>query len=484
MSSCNYAVFPLAASLVGVVCLLVGSEWEVSAFPGFVVHLMGELTKSLRFTGASQAIPVVAAGAVFLLVVCELFWAGGRRGDWHGRWALLLGVCGAILVSWTHGEQGYPTRSFLVLLIGVALGHSARSLYLLLDELRWRLAYLGIWIAVLFASGVFLAFSTEHWISRYRFDGQLRESGLVADPNSFGIFLGLQLVCAVGLLRVCVLTPFASGYRQRVAQVGLTVVMLGWIAWSAQHLVATYSRGAWLATMVGLLSLTYACRAPNRRVIQPLATIAVANPRFLSGRWLVLLCAVSGLFFAGAVFPAQANLQNRIVGSFRAGDGSVQNRIIAWRTAGIMLKDEPLGGFGWAAMLPSMEEYYQPEDLPDVAAVRTNSYLELALCSGLPVAIGFVFYIGRALRPRDQGWPGALTAVGSADATARLKELQGVFRAVALVAAVAFALNGKLFSLSLGIPFWIALELGNAEPGQDCRMQPDSELFRRHENSN
>jgi hypothetical protein len=219
----------------------------------------------------------------------------------------------------------------------------------------------------------------------------------------------------------------------------------------AVGLVMSYSRGAWLATTIGLLYLAWCYGKLKWRWVLPV---------------ILVVAAVVCVFWHSTADNGPWYLKR-----LDFSRPSAQHRVSAWRGGLQMMRDHPLG-VGWNRTVGVYDKNYSPPE-DSVVAITTNAYLMLGTELGLPGLLCFVTYVGLCFRVRRSavvptagcggvslpiatpgGTPGA-----PADETSALR---CACRAGAVVLLVAFWFDGGLFDLPTAAVFWILLELGTS----------------------
>ena len=191
----------------------------------------------------------IAATAISLVLigVATLWVAAQRRNGDAVFTPLSLG--GVVLVAAAVLSTFSSTRPFLTLSETARTTSAVAMLVLLVavvrrrDDVRRTLVacYCSMIVPLLFAAGQVLTGGAAP-----NADGISRIVGTFRHPNAFGAYLAVLLVFGVAMLQV------ARGRHRAVLAV---LVVCGFAA-----LVATYSRGSWLATILGLVVLAIAQR--------------------------------------------------------------------------------------------------------------------------------------------------------------------------------------------------------------------------------
>jgi len=271
-----------------------------------------------------------------------------------------------------------------------------------------------------------------------------RWMGLWDNPNIYGMLMGAGVLLAVGLL---------AGIKNAECRMQklLQIILLISAGMMAVGLVMSYSRGAWLATTIGLLYLAW-CYGKFK------------------WRW-----ALPGIFvIAGVVWyfwSATPDNAPWYVKRLDISRPSSQHRVSAWRGAFQMMRDHPLG-VGWNQAVSMYDKNYFPPE-GGAAALTMNSYLMMGTELGLPGLLCFVAYVALCFRDRRSavvptaGCGGVSLPVATPGGTPgepadETSALRVACRAGAIVLLVAFWFDGGLFDLPTAAVFWVLLELGNS----------------------
>jgi prepilin-type N-terminal cleavage/methylation domain-containing protein/prepilin-type processing-associated H-X9-DG protein len=285
-----------------------------------------------------------------------------------------------------------------------------------------------------------------------------RWMGLWDNPNIYGMLMGAGLTLAIGLL--------AAKWKEESGNLKLEITVKkntigdAWSLWlkifliiavgmMGVGLVMSYSRGAWVATTVGLLYLAWNYGKLKWRLVLPGILVVTA----------VVVCFWHHTTDSDAWYLKRLDLSRP----------SAQHRVSAWRGALQMMRDHPLG-VGWNKAVNLYDKDYLPPE-GGAAALTMNSYLMLGTELGLPGLFCFVAYVWMCFRrnphPPHLIRPAATFSPSDAEKeivallVTRHSSLQTACRAGALMLLVAFWFDGGLFTLATASVFWILLELGN-----------------------
>ncbi len=211
----------------------------------------------------------------------------------------------------------------------------------------------------------------------------------------------------------------------------------------AVGLVMSYSRGAWLATAIGLLYLARCYgKLKWRHVILGAGVLVL-------GAWM----------FWGRT-PDNAPWY---VKRLDFGRPSAQHRVAAWKAGLQIMRDHPLG-VGWNKAVEIYDKNYSPPE-GGAAALTMNSYLMLGTELGVPGLLCFVAYVALCLELEDGSPHLDPTSPSPLSNPIRAEMAKRLVAREALALLVAFWFDGGLFTLATASVFWILLELG-AERGQ------------------
>jgi hypothetical protein len=265
-----------------------------------------------------------------------------------------------------------------------------------------------------------------------------RWMGLWDNPNVYGMLMGAGVVLTIGLL--------ARSQKLLKAFLFVTAGMM------LAGLMMSYSRGAWLGTIIGLLYLAWCYGKLKWKYV-------------VTGVGLLALGA--GLFWGRTPDSAPWYLKRADLSR-----PSAQHRVAAWKAGFKMMQDHPFG-VGWnKAVGIYSREYSAPEN--GAAALTMDSYLMLGTELGIPALVCFIAYVWLCLKSPKSQSAREDTRSTSLDAT------QVACRAGAVTLLVAFWFDGGLFKLPTAAMFWVLLELGSEKaearkPKTAMSVTPSSE---------
>jgi O-antigen ligase len=271
---------------------------------------------------------------------------------------------------------------------------------------------------------VLLAFgSWWHLDVAHKFYPGTRWTGLWDNPNDYGILMSIGVLLAVGLLAGENWRPAGGGW--------LAIILLIAAGMMAVGLFFSYSRGAWLGLMVGLL---YLARIYGRL------------------KWwnffLAILIPTAMIWHFWNVALDSSAWQTKRMDFSRP---SAQHRIAAWKAGFEIMRDHPFG-VGWNKTVDVYQKNYSPPQ-NGAGAITTNDYLMLGTQLGIPALILFLTYV--ALCFKKNGPLPNQTVSPPAGRTGGI-----ACRAAVIAMLVEFWFDGGLFKLATVSIFWILLELG------------------------
>lgn len=314
----------------------------------------------------------------------------------------------------------------------------------------------------------------------HRYWTEVRWKGLWDNPNVYGMLMAVGLVVAVGqiLLARRIIEPSTGGnakakYTLRTGRIvcWLRVTLpLAAAAVMGVGLVKSYSRGAWVAMVVGLTYLAWQrLRCPGSF----LGGHAGKTEQFAAGNWLrrnwiplaTIVVALVVIAFWNYRHTEQPVVR-RLFSSFNPNDFSWRNRVTTWEGALQMIADHPWWGVGWKQPLVYYDAFYRPHRLTDGRALWSNDYFVLGMTLGLPALACFLGYVALSLCRVSRVECRELAGRKAEDLPPGTGDLSlpAICRAGAMVLLVGFwfdgGFNGGLFTLATGATFWILLELG------------------------
>jgi O-antigen ligase len=390
-----------------------------------------------------------------------------------------LPLIGLLVIAISAYFIGYAavstTTDAIILLAGVTLGRGVRVLFKQNEEGRTQkqsetpstftplrldgnvVSYFLVNLVVL------LAFSAWWHLDIGVYHGS-RWMGLWDNPNVYGMLMGAGLALAIGLLAASLKSKaqspklaeensdsssrsFLRSLRSfeaiksaiRNPQFAILLVAAGMMV---VGLVFSYSRGAWVGTVIGLLYLANAHGKFNWRFVLP----------------GIFVVAVVVCFFWHSTVDTGPWYLKRL----DLSRPSAQHRVAAWCGAIQMMRDYPLG-VGWNKAVEIYDKHYSPPKY-SASAITTNDYLMLGTQLGLPGMLCFVAYVALCFRSPKSKVQSLKSESKTLDIGHRTLDLsKTACRAGALAMLVAFWFDGGLFDLPTASVFWILLELGTSD---------------------
>ena len=274
--------------------------------------------------------------------------------------------------------------------------------------------------AVLWALGAGTALTAAVWSVLALRQGPQASTGSL-QYNAVGTTMAMGLVVLLGL------AACAIG-RVRAALVVAAAV-------TAVTLALTFSRGAWLAALVGVLLLL--ALVPGRvRGTVPLVAIAVVLAGAVLVQWSDRLEAE-----ARSIFSLTTN----------------RNRMVLWRIAWTMVLDRPLTGSGLNTFAVLYPRYRTPDAVDEAPPFSHNIFLNMAVEGGVLGALGFAAMVGAGL---VAGWRW-LRRPGPVGRT-----VPATLLATFLALMVHQQVDGTAISFHIGAGLWMLLGIfAGADPG-------------------
>ncbi len=181
-------------------------------------------------------------------------------------------------------------------------------------------------------------------------------------PNELGMFMALCLPFSV---YACEVAPTAG--LRRLARIGLAASVIG--------LVATFSRGSWLAVLMSSLVLLF-----------------VGERRFVLRIWVFALIAGLALDVVSG-----GAIRDRIAST--VGDWVVEQRAALTLAGALMFWAHPFTGVGPGGFADSLQEYGPGITwLWDYLPTAQNAYVQMAAEAGVVGVLALLVFLGGALR--------------------------------------------------------------------------------------
>lgn len=372
------SIWGFVVGAIVMVTLVVMRQYNLAAIAIVVIHIYFDWYLGLGVTGTS---------VVFVLLVIRFFFQSPHspwiapRALWLWGLFLLLTISPAVQGATSRNDLAYyyPNIIFGALLmfwLGTVITRDSACLRGFFKILAGLGTFLAILTIIQASTGIL-------WLASSHFDAylarasnfQLGDTGIYRlgaffiNPDWNGTFFAIILFIPLGLFIE------SSSPLEKALYLVETFFIL-------PALLSTFSVGAWIATIVGLVVfVTLVGRVTYR--VQISAFIVVAAMLLLIG------------------FSQQTDLL------FQRGSNAdlLAQRNGAWSTAIRVIQAHPLTGIGLGLQnyLQHAEPYRVPAQVIPLAHPH-NSYLELGAMAGLPVLIVFVALIAFALWQALRNW--------------------------------------------------------------------------------
>ncbi len=264
------------------------------------------------------------------------------------------------------------------------------------DPARARQVFLALSVAGLVygAYGLVVQFSgtrTILWYDKFAYENDLTST--FVNRNSFATYVGLTLLCTTGLLLNIVSKSLANGSRREQflhlieSMTPRSWLLLMALITGAMALILTHSRGGFLSTGLGLMTLV----------------VALGLTHAVKTRIAVILGV--GVVFAGVAFFAVSGdvLDQRLA----ATSMEREERPEVYELTMDAIGAAPMLGTGYGSFA-EVFRFYRRDDIRAFYLKAHNTYLENALELGLPAALAlFAAFAGmlaltfRGLRRRQ-----------------------------------------------------------------------------------
>lgn len=334
---------------------------------------------------------------------------------------------------------------------------------------------------------------------KFEYRAGTRWNGLWDNPNTFGILTGCGAALAVGTLarifefgvsglKLAQVRFESRSWKSEVVgwmKVVFLIVVAGVMLFG---LVKSYSRGAWLAFVVGTVFLGYQLfRFSDYQVFR------LSNFNSFFRRWVPLMCILIsiGVLAFWKFRHTEQLTTRRALSVANVNDFSWRRRIAAYEGALQMIADKPGFGFGWNIPDPVYDKFYRKPKVDEGMAIQMNDFFMLGATLGIPALGCFLAYIWLSLtRNGERGVRKEIMEHRTSNIehpTSKWEKfsvfsvqcseeewLRMTCRAGAIVLLVGFFFDGGLFKLATGATFWILIELGSASGVQGSRSKVQS----------
>jgi O-antigen ligase len=447
--------------------------------------VFGEVTAVLNEAGTQWMVFVCAAIYFVAFVVLRCRVAGGRRagtrwGTWlPGEFWLLGLVVVAVLAYAFDYTQAVKSKMAVTLLGGAMVGQGVSFFESRKQKAESRNGGGGILLVLVVLLAAAAGWQAETRLT-FQYRGQTRWSGPWDNPNTFGMLMGVGVVLSLG--RLCLgkveklktemlkaegehptsnIESPTSNWWVWVRRVFLLVAagVMGW------GLLKSYSRGAWVGTLMGAAYLLW--NAEGRRMKDEgnggnaEGKRKNAESRCSRGSrvsWALLILVSLCVLGFWSFRDTERLVARRAFSVGNVNDFSWRNRVAAYEGALQMMAEKPWLGFGWNQAERVYEQFYRKPQVAEGAAIQLNDYFTLGTTLGVPALLCFLIYVGLSVtRPLTTDYRSLTTDYGPPTADCWFKT---ICRAGAIVFLVGFWFDGGLFKLATAAPFWILLELG------------------------
>lgn len=357
--------------LAGILTLWIEPWWILLAFFAALYLYLVLCKPEIGVLSLFFAMPLLPTMALAALVLYTFFCFGlkvlrGKRSVRVEPIDILVMAFGLILffggmVSLSTGSRK-PALLFVCLLLGYF------EVVWLLRDREWllRCSVAGVCAAALVSLYGILQYllgtaeMAEAWVDAEMFSIGGRAIGTLENPNMLGEYLILMLPLAVWML-----VGHGEGLRRLPAAV--CIALLGGC------LVFTWSRGAWLGMLFGLVLFVFIW---HRRAI-----------------WLLFI-GIASIPFLPSLLPASIIQRFTSIGNL--SDSSTSYRVHIWRAACEMLRDYGFSGIGigesaWFRVYPKYA-YMGVETAPHAHNLFLQIWLETGVC-GLIVFVLILFLL-------------------------------------------------------------------------------------------
>jgi hypothetical protein len=356
--------------------------------------------------------------------------------------ACACALCIAVVVSfryWIDYARAASRTDSLVLLNGIIIN----QLFLYSAIINQKDVLFGLRS---FATKGFVVFSCFSFLlsplnshHSFFYHGHTRWTGIFPNPNLFGLVMGVSCVlCLSNLVE-------SARFRRKIEIAFYSLLML----WSIICVAKSYSRGAWVAVLIGFLAmLSNGLPRPMRFRMGQGPNVQKAKPLLSKMIFAGFLGVIVGFCCIAAIasgLKSNNSFAKRLLATFSAADFSSRNRIMSYQDGVNMLMDRPLTGYGWEDIIAIHNSLYLHEGLSDGTAIILNDFLIFALRFGVVTlaVLLMLMWISIASRNRNQ------------NLRPRLLECKIAF----MMLGTGFLFTDGFFSLTAGGLFWLFMTL-------------------------
>lgn len=471
----------LLPGMVLLMCL--GAQYlrQLSMIPGLPIKWLGGFLTCFDSVDQWMIGTVLAIYFMWLSRLRHVFWRRTNPGEGAALGSsvasgfrrqeiafLLLAVLavGSYIANYPISANG---NDFLVLFGGLTIGRAAGA-FRMWHHCRHnsRDVHTAILAPLIFLLALAALFHPDMQ-KNFEYRGGTRWIGPWDNPNSFGMLMGMGLVLSIGqILRelgssgkthAVWPTSGSPGFlRLSLVLHSIAVLLMG------IGLIKSYSRGAWVGTVCGLIYLRQAWKRKHflndESVAQRADGLGMSNKSnyfWFRRRRSAVVLLISLLIIGFWSFRyTEQRLVRRSLSVANVNDFSWRNRVEASVGALQMIADRPWFGFGWNQPGEVYDAFYRPAKMVEGYVIFLNDYFMLAMILGLPALACLLAYMYSKFASGHRSYFGNRASVAPVDWS------MAVSRAGLLVLIIGFLPEHGLFYIGTGAPFWILLELGSA----------------------
>jgi O-antigen ligase len=372
-----YLAGGIIGSFIMAIIIILRLDHLAAAFI-LAVHLYVDFYLGLSIVGFVMALAILV---IFFLARSPRYPWAKPRALWLWVLFLMLSIFPAIrgATNLSDATLYYPNIIFGALIIfwlGTVIARDSASIRFLFKILAAFGTVIAIHTIIQEVTGVAIFSTSFHEtflanVSNYQLGGSSahRVGSFFTDPDYNGTFFSMMLFIPLGLF------VESSTFLEKALYLAEMFLMLS-------ALLFTYSGGAWIGTLAGLLTYIIFVGRVRYRLLLP----------------LYILIALTAMV---EFFPAQFNLLLQ----HTTAPNELSLRVGIWQTAIQVINAFPLTGVGLGhyIYLIRADPYrvlaqYVPIDHPH------NSYLEFGAMAGLPVLLVFVALLLFTLRLAFSEW--------------------------------------------------------------------------------
>lgn len=387
-------------------------------------------------------------------------------------------ACTMLVIVVLYATHYSPSTTALTVLSGAVIGQGVAFWVNFKSDIQHPAS--SIQFLLLLVLLLLLASVWNNGIGRsYMYHNHIRWTGPWDNPNIFGLHMGAGAVLATGLAlgRWRRMESGVSKARPSVWRLASEkFVMVGSCLIAAmlmeRGLLHSYSRGAWLATTIGLAYLIGSwIRHLTSGFSQTILTSAIEHQvsnkkkRWFQNNWLPLAVVLGAavVLLTWHFWQIDWHPARRALSFANSVDFSSRNRLTAWTGDFQIMAEHPWFGASWNQPEQLYKHYYLSSRLTESAAIEMNDYLLLGATLGIPALFCFGMYLWLSLINNSE--------IRNLESEFfEVSWLKATCRSGAIVMLIGFWFDGGLFKLTTTFLFWILFELGNAPNNESKRM--------------